>query len=271
MSREGNLNNMRSRFGSMDIGRTFGAEQGLTCLVGAGGKKTTLYALANHLNRAVVTATVRIPIFDRTVESVVVTTDPLSTVQSHTGPWPLGVVPEREDDRYTGYDPDVVNTIATGHDGPVLVKADGARTREFKAPGEHEPRIPSETDVVILVASVEVVGQPLAEEHVHRPARVAALTDLESGDTVTKEAVATVLAHPDGGCKGVPPEAAVVALLNKVDDEDDAAIAREIARLVFDRLDRREHRDADRSATDQLSRVVLARMIDETVVDVVSR
>jgi hypothetical protein len=43
------------------------AESGLTCVVGAGGKKTTLYTLADRLDRAVVTATVRIPIFDAEV------------------------------------------------------------------------------------------------------------------------------------------------------------------------------------------------------------
>ena len=53
------------------------AADGLTCLVGAGGKKTTLYALAARADRAVVTATVRIPIFDPHVAEVVVTEDPI--------------------------------------------------------------------------------------------------------------------------------------------------------------------------------------------------
>lgn len=262
---------MASRTRDVDVEAALGIEDGLTCLVGAGGKKTTLYALANRLDEAVVTATVRIPIFDRSVESVFVTSEPRATIRDHAGPWPIGVVPEREGDRYTGYDPEIVDDLAAAHDGPVLVKADGARTREFKAPGDHEPRIPGGVDVVVPVASVDVVGEPLTEERVHRPHRVATLTGLDPGDPVTPATVATVLAHPDGGCKDVPAGATIVPLLNKVDDGDDAAIGRQIARLVFDRLDERDDRrkgQRDEAATEQLSRIVLARMIDETVVDV---
>jgi len=93
---------------------------GTTCLVGAGGKKTTLYALADRLDRAVLTATVRIPIFDREVAAVRVTEAPVAALDEITAgegdeptgdaesrggaeSFPLGLVPERErDDRYRG-------------------------------------------------------------------------------------------------------------------------------------------------------------------------
>ena len=65
-----------------------------TCVVGAGGKKTTLYALAARLDRAVLTATVRIPIFDEQVARVAVTDDPAGAID-RTDERPLGVVPER--------------------------------------------------------------------------------------------------------------------------------------------------------------------------------
>lgn len=253
----------------MDVVRALQADRGLTCVVGAGGKKTSLYALARRLDRAVLTATVRIPIFDHEVGSVAVFDDPVSTLAEASTTWPLGLVPDREGDRYTGYEPETVRAIASAHDGPVLVKADGARTREFKAPGDDEPRIPETTDVVVPVASVDVVGRALSEEAVHRPERVAALTDLERGDTVTPEAVATVLAHPDGGLKAVPPGATVIPLLNKVDDEADETVARSIARQVLERIDETEALGPSSEA--RLPRVVCARMIEPTVVAVVER
>ena len=116
----------------MDIVDALGARDGTTCLVGAGGKKTTMATLASRLEAAVVTATVRIPIFDDWVAEVVVTEDPVAAVDDATE-WPVGVVPERErDDRYLGYDRTVVDRLADcGH--PVVVKADGARMRRFKA------------------------------------------------------------------------------------------------------------------------------------------
>ena len=237
------------------------AAAGTTCLVGAGGKKTTLSALAARLDRAALTATVRIPIFDHRVAAVDVTDDPVAALETADA-WPLGLVPERERaddpdraDRYRGYDPETVAALSRAHDGPVLVKADGARTREFKAPADREPQLPETADAVVPVASAHVVGEPLTADLVHRPERVAAITDLDVGDPVTAEAVGRVLASDRGGRKGVPPGARTIPLVNKVDDESDEAIAREIAAAVHERA--------------AVPKVVLARMADAEIVDVV--
>jgi len=240
----------------MDLIEALSADSPLVCVVGAGGKKTTLYALANRLDRAVVTATVRIPIFDDEVAAVRVTRDPVGALRDASD-WPLGLVPEQErDDRYLGYDRETVSAIrATPGHGPVLVKADGARTRLLKAPDEREPQIPATADTVIPVASARVVGEPLSETHVHRPERVAELTGLDPGDTVGPEDVGAVLASRLGGRKGAPPSATVVPLINMVDDDDLAATGRAIADAIHERAD--------------VPRVVLARMLDAAVVDVV--
>ena len=209
------------------------------CMVGAGGKKTTMYALAARLERAVVTSTVRIPIFDSHVGSVVVTRSPTEALrEADPEDFPLGLVPTQErSDRYLGYGPQTIDEIAAAHDGPVLVKADGARTRTFKAPNEQEPQLPSAVDVVVPIASVRVVGRPLTDEWVHRPDRVAELTDLSVGDRVTPEAVATVLASESGGRKDVPADATAIPLLTQIDTDDDERVAREIAAGIHDLVD----------------------------------
>ena len=227
---------------------------GVVCLVGAGGKKTTLYRLADVLDRAVVTATVRIPRFDEEVARVAVTEEPEPALTGNDE-WPLGLVPERERtdsgfERYRGYDPAVVDGVGdaaadAGVDA-VLVKADGARSRLLKAPDEREPQVPANADTVVPVASARVVGKPLTEEHVHRPERVAALTGLERGERIGADDVATVLASDDGGLKGVPDDAQAVPLVNMVDDETLEATARDVARGVLDRT--------------SVERVVLSRM-----------
>ncbi|WP_254763758.1 selenium cofactor biosynthesis protein YqeC [Natrinema marinum] len=239
----------------MDVLEALRADSGVVAVVGAGGKKTTLYALAaraaaERSRRAVVTATVRIPIFDREVESVTVTDDPVAACE-RTDAWPVGVVPEREGDRYLGYDPDVIDGLAAADAADlVLVKADGARTREFKAPNDREPQLPESADTVIPIASVEVVGNPLSSEHVHRPERVAAITGRDRGDAIRAVDVARVLASDRGGLKGVPDGATVIPLLNKVDDAERRAIAEEIAMELLERAP-------------PVERVVLARMIDD--------
>lgn len=211
--------------------------EGVVCAVGAGGKKSLLYALAERVDRAVVTATVRIPIFDEHVSRVVVTDDPAAVVHEATE-WPLGVVPERErEDRYRGYEPERIASISDAGANAVLVKADGARTRRLKAPGEHEPQIPACADVVVPIASVRAVGEPLSEAVAHRPERVADLTDLAVGDEIRPEDVARVLAHPEGGMRDVPEDATAIPLVNMADDAALVQTATEIAEGVHDRVD----------------------------------
>lgn len=251
----------------MDIVDALNADSGTTCVVGAGGKKTTLATLGASLDRSVVTATVRIPIFDDWVDHVVVTEDPVAALtdalsDDHNDDsagkpgWPVGLVPEQErDDRYRGYELSVIDELAT-FDIPILVKADGARMRRFKAPAEKEPRIPRTADTVVSVASVHVVGEPLTDALVHRVEAVSKLTGRAVGEKITAADVAEVLASDQGGLKDVPEDATAIPLLNMVDDEEYEATAREIAAEIHDRAD--------------VPRVVLAEMrSDDPLVDVV--
>ncbi|WP_336325898.1 selenium cofactor biosynthesis protein YqeC [Halovenus sp. HT40] len=245
----------------MDLLDALDARSGLVCVVGAGGKKTALYTLADRAAeaglRSVVTATVRIPIFDEQVSNVVTTEDPVAALAA-TDEYPLGVVPERDGEtRYRGYDTAVVDELARSDVADVLLtKADGARTREFKAPGNEEPQLPESTDTVLPIASVHAVGEPLSEETVHRPERVATITGLSEGEQITPADVASVVASPDGGLKGVPEGATAIPVLNKVDDEELAGVGRDIARGILDRAD--------------VPRVVLTSLVaDNPVVDVI--
>ncbi|MFP8890052.1 selenium cofactor biosynthesis protein YqeC [Natrialbaceae archaeon A-CW2] len=241
---------------------TLEADTGVVCVVGAGGKKSTLYELAGRLERCVLTATVRIPIFDEQVAKVDVVSDPVGTLEQviqreDSGSeefWPLGVVPERDGtDRYRGYDPETVDRIAAldGID-QVLVKADGARTRLLKAPNDREPQLPRSADTVLAIASCHAVGRSLEADVVHRPERVAALTGRSVGDVLEPADIATVLTHSDGGMKGIPPSATPIPVINMVDDEADLEVAREIGRLVL-----------DDGGDDRIEKVVLTSMIEQ--------
>jgi probable selenium-dependent hydroxylase accessory protein YqeC len=240
--------------------------RGLVAAVGAGGKKTTLWRLAEAHDRAVVTAATRIPLFGERVRELVVTDDPVGAVESALGrdvdesPWPLGLVPGRADDvRYEGYGTEVVSGLAdaVGEDlDAILLKADGARNRLFKAPDEHEPQVPDRADTILPIASATVVGQPLDETHVHRPERVGDIADLDPGGEIEPVHVARVLASGRGGLKSVPSGARPVPVVNMCDDDALAAVGREVAAGVLERAD--------------VPRVVLTRMDRGRVVDVVT-
>lgn len=239
----------------MDLRAAFEPD-GVTAVVGAGGKKSTLYALAGELDRAVLTATVRIPPFEDRVERLELTENPVRAV-SNNERWPLGVVAGRDGDRdrYLGYDTRAIDDLAAATDAPILVKADGARTRWFKAPAADEPQLPAASDLVVPIASARAVGERIDGEHVHRPERVASLLGRSVGSRIEPSDLVTVLRDERGGMKDVPAEARVVPLINMVDGERLESVAEEVAAGLL--------------ADERIERVVLGRMDRGKVVDVV--
>jgi probable selenium-dependent hydroxylase accessory protein YqeC len=79
------------------------------------------------------------------------------------------------------------------------------------------------------VVGADVFGKTLDAEHVHRPELVSLLADAPLGTPITPEIVARVLAHPDGGRKGLPADARLVVLINKAEHPADRTLARETA------------------------------------------
>lgn len=244
------------------------AGRGVVAAVGAGGKKTTLWALAARHDRAVVTSATRIPLFEDRVCDLVVTADPIEAVENALSreadgewPWPLGLVPGRADDvRYEGYETGTISGLAdaVGDDlDAILVKADGARNRRLKAPDEHEPQVPDRATTVLPVASARVVGERLDDERVHRPELVGEIADLERGEEIRPVHVARVLASERGGLKRVPGGATAVPVVNMCDDEALVEVGREVAEGVLERAD--------------VPRVALTRMNRDEVVEVVER
>ncbi len=206
--------------GTLELG-----DHELVSFVGAGGKKTAMAHLADAATdrglRAGYTTTTHMPPPDYSL--VVAGESDLHRALS-TADTPVAFAsqyveqPERAAQKVRGYDPAVLSALFDQNLFDwLLVKADGARRREFKAPGPDEPVIPAASTHVVPVASVQAVGEPLDEQTVHRPERVADLTGLAVGDEITPAAVGTVLASDAGGCKGVPDGASVTPLVNKAD------------------------------------------------------
>jgi molybdenum cofactor cytidylyltransferase len=121
----------------------------------------------------------------------------------------------------------------------IFVEADGARGLCVKAPGDSEPVIPPCADVVCVLASLDAIGHPLDERIAHRVDRVARLTSMAPGDIVTASVIAGLLAHPEGGLKGIPAGARRIAVLTQRSacgaHPDAMWIMAELVRHSFDR------------------------------------
>ncbi len=138
--------------------------------------------------------------------------------------------------KWLGLDPSIlelVRRLVSQAGGVLLVEADGARGRSVKAPAEHEPVIPAFTDLVVLVAGIDAVGQPIRSAIVHRPERVAALLGVPETERLTPAALGRVISSGEGGLQSVPRAAEVRAALNKVETDSGEADARQVAAQVL--------------------------------------
>ena len=237
----------------------------VAALVGAGGKTTAMFLLANELAtsmRVLTTTSTHIFAAQTKHSPVHVTFDPRrqaiadllprldKAIAAHgqallTGP------PDPDSDKVSGVSPDTIDILAgsglpgarqTGRFDVIINEADGARMLPLKAPAAHEPVIPLSTTLVIPTAGLDVLAQPLGDATVHRAELISQLTGTVLGQPVTADTVARLLCHPEGGLKKAPDRARVVPLLNKVDEQlgsDGLNAARDIANKLLrcDRVD----------------------------------
>jgi molybdenum cofactor cytidylyltransferase len=215
----------------------------VVAFTGGGGKTTSMFRLAADIGaaggRVITTTTTRIfaaqiALAPRHLEAAAATPAALRAVLAqHPHVLVTGPV-EAASGKALGVAPAAIDAWRALPGPPaVLVEADGSRMRPFKAPAEHEPVIPASATVVVVVVGADVFGAPLDDERVHRAARAAALAGVPLGTAVTPEMVAGVVAHAQGGLKGVPPSARVVALINKVEAGARLGVARQAAERLL--------------------------------------
>ena len=229
-------------------------------LVGAGGKTTALFRLARDLvetplpggrreergRRGVFTPTVLVTTTThlgvdqaRFADRHIIIHAP-EQIDALEADLPGGVVlltgePDSQD-RLVGLSPahlERLRLLADRRRLPLLVEADGSRTLPLKAPAAHEPAIPGLAQTVVVVAGLSGLGKPLSAEWVHRPEIFASLSGLSLGEPVTAPALASVLLHPQGGLKNIPPGARRLCLLNQADTPELQSIAGSLAKNLL--------------------------------------
>jgi molybdenum cofactor cytidylyltransferase len=212
--------------------------------VGAGGKTTAMFQLARQLIPPVVVTTTthlarqQTGLADRFLELET----PLQVRQACQDIDQVTLLVGRsEDPLRVGSLPSPGLTelwaISQEKDISLLIEADGSHMRPIKAPGPHEPVIPSWVNMVVVVAGLSGLGKPLLET-VHRPEIFARLSGLSLGDSVTGQALSAVLSHPLGGLKNMPSECRRVVLLNQADSPELQSQANSIALRLLPAFER---------------------------------
>lgn len=233
-----------------------GASSGIVAVVGAGGKKSTLYRLLEAHQRLgtariALTSTVQIAPAAKAleVENVIVAGDidaAVSATNGRNGAW-LIAGPSEKPGRFSGLHEKCIPSLhRQGAFDITMVKADGARMRMIKAPADNEPALPDGVTTILPLVSARVFGRPLTEKLAHRPERLTRIIDADLGAALTPLHIARLLSSPDGALKRVGT-AEVVPVINMVDGPEHLVHAEEAAAQAL-------------AMTDRFKRVVLACM-----------
>lgn len=229
----------------MEISQLIGLkDKEIVSIVGAGGKTTTMFRLARERiaqGKRVVTATTTMIALPEPgdTESLLVSRDRAeilrnlqTLLQSHRQVTVAGFYTD-DGTKLKGIPPELVAEIAALPEvDNVMVEADGAKGKMIKAPALYEPVVPTATNVLIPVVSLEAVGRTLDDETAHRIESVASLAEMRPGETLTPERIAAVLTHPEGGLKQGPSCARVWPLITKVTPER-RVLAHQLARRIL--------------------------------------
>jgi probable selenium-dependent hydroxylase accessory protein YqeC len=192
-------------------------------VVGAGGKSTTTFsvarALADQGRRVVISTTTKMG-HDQTgglsptaptIEAVTLAlTEPgVCLVVEHPDP----LSPKVEGPPTVWFD----ELVCSGRVDGIVLEADGARRRNAKAPGPHEPVLPTSTTHVLAILGADALDRVI-EDQGHRPMRIAAAAGCGPYDRLTPERAARLMTSDIGGRKGVTNTMGFCAVVTKVDD-----------------------------------------------------
>lgn len=201
----------------------------LITLVGGGGKTTSIYALAHEARlcgkRVIVTTTTHMLPHPSLFLAAADEREHLRELLDKYGIVTVGKL--TREDKMTGAED--LSACKNAAD-VVLLEGDGARLHPLKAPADHEPVIPPESDAVIALCGMDALGGTI-ETVCHRPERVAALLDKSIDALVASADVAKILLSEQGSRKNVD-SLPFRCILNKADTETRRAGALEIKELL---------------------------------------
>lgn len=192
-------------------------------VVGAGGKTTLIYRLAEELKRkglrVLITTTTKMYVPKRRFiswesgigeegdkgkqESAKQMEEKIRVKLHEEGIVVVGRILNGEE-KFTGIS-EKVRSILPNLCDVLLVEADGARQKPVKVPAEHEPVLFPASDLVIGVLGMNSVGQRILKA-AHRPEDVAAFLNTSVKHRITEEDLEKIAESPLGLKKGVDCE-----------------------------------------------------------------
>lgn len=214
--------------------------QGIVAFVGGGGKTSLMWRLAKELakkdKKVLVTTTTHIMPPTSETNHLCIAADlekAVSTLKKKLKNGQIFTVGTGyKGEKMVGIDPQWVDRLANYVDY-ILVEADGARRKPFKAPAEHEPVIPRAATTVVSVVGIDALGKELTEENVFRSELISEISKTAVGAEIQVGTIASVVVSPLGSRKSIPDHAHWVVCLNKVDNLEILQSADMVAKYIL--------------------------------------
>ena len=199
----------------------------IVSLVGGGGKTTLLHAMAAHGARkgwrVLASTTTHI---QRPKEPLLARTNAELAALWTSGNYAVAGAPA-PDNKLT-QPPQLERWMAQAD--AVFLEADGAKHLPCKAPAAHEPVLLPQCDIVLAVAGVSALGESL-EKGCFRAELAQQILRVPENAVLTPTLLAKLLVSESGGKKAVG-ERSFYAVLNQVDTEEQAVLARQTADIL---------------------------------------
>jgi probable selenium-dependent hydroxylase accessory protein YqeC len=207
------------------LGISAGVGIPVIAVVGAGGKSTTTFSVATALaqqgRRVVVSTTTKMG-HDQTggLTQTPPTIDAVSQALAHSGVCLVVEHPDPSSPKVVGPPTQWFDQLAiSGLVDAIVLEADGARRRNAKAPGPHEPVLPASTTHVLAILGADALDRVI-EDQGHRPMRIAAAAGCGPYDRLTPERAARLMTSDIGGRKGVTANMGFCTVVTKVADDN---------------------------------------------------
>lgn len=201
----------------IDISR----KKNIISFVGAGGKTTLMYNLAEELKsigrKVIITTTTNMFICKKYFlfsNDIVVIKQMLDERGIAVVGTPIG------SNKFTGLSSLEYDKLIKICDF-LLIESDGSRRLPLKAPDRHEPVIIDETNLLVGVAGIDAVGRTI-KDICHRREIVSGILNADESHIITEQDIADLLSSDRGQMKGLgylKGNVKYVAAINKCDND----------------------------------------------------
>ncbi len=186
-------------------------------IVGAGGKTTFMYSLAEELrneSKVLVTTTTKIYVPEKKYydfESI--GDDSFDKFNNHNGIYLYGKY-VNDENKIIGLNENVIDNKLSYFDY-ILIEADGSKKKPIKGWNDDEPVVINSTKKTIGIIDIEVIEKEINNDNVHRLEKFINITKMKENELINIEGLISLIYHKKGLFKDSKGER--ILFINKVE------------------------------------------------------